>query len=118
MEKQYESRDGTKTVKVIEELKFKSGATALLVFTDKKTGIATVNGGFPTDYGFSVNKYGLDDSDAIEIKPDLGLYFWAFEYASTKDWVLQGTAYREKDAEVIRRDHGFINKRKVFKLDV
>lgn len=118
MEKQYESRDGTKTVKVIEELKFKSGATALLVFTDKKTGIATVNGGFPTDYGFSVNKYGLDDSDAVEIKPDPGLYFWAFQCANPENWVLRATACTENDAEIIRCGSGFINKRKAFKLGV
>lgn len=118
MEKQYESRDGTKTVKVIEELKFKSGATALLVFTDKKTGITTCCGGFPADYGFSVKNHGLSNSDAVEIKPDLGLYFWAFQCTNPENWVLRATACTENDAEIIRCGSGFINKRKAFKLDV
>lgn len=117
MEKKYESRDGTKTVKVIEELKFKSGATALLVFTDKKTGIAAVNGGFPTDYGFSVNKYGLDDSDAIEIKPDLGLYFWAFQ-SRGGNWFLSDQAQTESTATERQKDWNYKDKRKVLKLEL
>lgn len=118
MEKQYESRDGTKTVKVIKGLKFQSGATVLLIFTHKETGITTCCGGFPADYGFSVKDHGLTYSDAVEIKPDLGLYFWAFQAAYTENWTLRATAFTENDAEIIRREHGFINKRKVFKLDV
>lgn len=117
MEKQYESRDGTKTVKVIEGLKFKSGATALLIFTDKKTGIAAVNGGFPTDYGFSVNKYGTSDSDAIEIKPDLNLYFWAFQ-SRAGNWRLSANACTESDAEKRKKECRYMDKKKVLKLEI
>lgn len=119
MEKKYESRDGKHTVKVItEDMKFINGSTALAIYTKKGSGITNTLSVFPAKYGFCTNPLVENELDVIEIKPDLGLYFWAFQYASTKNWVLQGTAYKEKDAEVIRRDHGFINKRKVFKLDV
>lgn len=119
MEKQYESRDGKYTVKVItDEILFLNGANALAIYKDKNTKLTNCVSVYPTNYGFCVEKGHDHGLDVIEIKPDLGLYLWAFQSATTKDWTIKMTAMSEKDAENVRFGAGYTNKAKAFKLEV